>query len=275
MKNTKCKMHILLLAVIALAAALSGCAGRKEAAPSGPEAGQSDLEYVQAKGTLVVGMTEFAPIAYREGDGWTGFDTDLVTAFAEEIGVAVEFVEINWDDKIALLENGSIDCLWNGMTLTEQLQNAISCTDPYLSNGQVAVFRTKDVGLYSTIESCNHVLFAVEAGSTGEFLLKELKYRYTAYDTQLEAMQSVSAKQADATVIDIVMATYYTGAEGEFSDLDFSLLLNDEKTCAGFRKDSDLTERANEFLKAAYADGTIKALASQYGIEDAIMDGND
>lgn len=254
-----------------LLAVLSGCGKKDEATFSGPAAGQSDLEYVQAKGTLVVGITEFAPIQYREGDAWTGFDADLVTGFAETLGVAVDFVEINWDDKVKLLENGSIDCLWNGMTLTEQLQNTISCTDPYLSNGQVAVFRSRDVDRYHTVDACSHVLFAVEAGSTGEALLKALRYRYTAYDSQLEALRSVSSRQADATVIDIVMATYYTGPEQEFSDLGFNLLLNDEKTCAGFRRDSDLTELANEYLKAAYADGTIRALASRYGIEDALL----
>lgn len=262
----------LLLAAVMLLAVLSGCADKDKAVFSGPEAGQSDLEYVKAKGTLVVGITEFAPIQYREGDAWIGFDAELVTGFADKLGVAVEFVEINWDDKIVLLENGSIDCVWNGMTMTEQLQSAISCTDPYLANGQVAVFRAKEVGLYQTVESCSHALFAVEAGSTGETLLKKLRYRYKAYDSQLEALRSVSSKQADGTVIDIVMATYYTGAEHDFPDLDFSLRLNDEKTCAGFRRDSDLTELANEYLRMAYADGTIERLASQYGIEDAVLD---
>ena len=131
----------------------------------------------------------------------------------------------------------------------------------------------KDVGLYQTVESCSHVLFAVEAGSTGEALLKARKYRYTACDSQLEALQRVSSKQADATVIDIVMATYYTGEEQEFHDLDFSLMLNDETICVGFRKDSDLTELANEFLREVYADGSIHALASQYGIEHALLEG--
>ena len=269
------KWGALLLAAVMLLAVLSGCSGEKERGASGPEDGQSDLGYVQAKGTLLVGVTEFAPMDYRDGDGWAGFDADLAIRFAQKLGVAVEFVEINWDDKTKLLANGRIDCVWNGMTMTEQLQSTISCTEPYLSNAQVAVFRAKDVGLYATVESCSHVLFAVEAGSTGEALLKAQRYRYTACDSQLEALQRVSSKQADATVIDIVMATYYTGEGREFHDLDFNLMLNDEKICAGFRKDSDLTEMANEFLREIYADGTIRTLASQYGIEHALLqDGN-
>ena len=261
----------LLLAAALMTTALAGCAGSEEQAFSGPAEGQSDIEYVQQKGTLVVGITEFAPMDYRDGDGWTGFDADLAAAFANELGVDVEFTEINWDDKTTLLANGSIDCVWNGMTLTEELQSTISCTDPYLSNAQVAVFRSKDVDRYQTVEDCSHVLFAVETGSMGESLLSGLRYRYATYSTQLEALQSVQERQADAAVIDIVMATYYTGTEHEFNDLDFRLLLSDETICAGFRADSDLTEKANDFLRAAYENGNIEALAKQYGIEDALL----
>lgn len=265
----KAKRFALLLAAVMLLAVLSGCSGTKDAVSAGPAEGQSDLEYVQAKGTLAVGITEFAPIQYRENGEWKGFDAELVTGFAETLGVTVTFVEINWDDKTKLLENGSIDCVWNGMTLTEQLQNAISCTEPYLSNGAVAVFRAKDVGLYPTVESCSHVLFAVEAGSTGEALLKGLRYRYTSYDTQLDALQSVRSKKTDAAVIDLVMANYYIGEE--FAELAFSLVMTDEKFCVGFRRDSDLTALANEYLRTVYADGTIQALAARYGIEDTLL----
>lgn len=271
MSKSKNNIAALLLAAVIMITLLAGCGGNDEQVRQGPAEGQSDLEYVRQKGTLVVGITEFAPMDYRDGDNWIGFDADLVTAFAKELGVEVEFTEINWDDKTTLLENGSIDCLWNGMTMTEELQNTISCTDPYLSNGEVAVFRVKDIDRYQTVEDCSHVLFAVEAGSTGETLIKDLRYRYTTYDTQLEALQSVSSKQTDAAVIDLVMANYYTRGSHAFPDLGFSLLLIDEKSCAGFRADSDLTEKANDFLRTAYENGTIETLAEQYGIEDALL----
>ena len=161
--------------------------------------GESDLEYVQSKGTLAVGITDFAPMDYRDGEDWTGFDANLARAFAERIGVTLEFVEIDWDQKTELLEKGSIDCIWNGMTMTEELQEAISCSEPYLSNAQVVVLQSSEMGKYSTAESCQHLLFAVEAGSTGESLLKDMKYRYTTFPTQMEALQSVSEKKADAT----------------------------------------------------------------------------
>ena len=106
-------------------------------------------------------------------------------------------------------------------------------------------------------------------------MLKEKKYRYTVYSTQMEALQSVHEKKADTTVIDIIMAAYYTGEGHPFDDLDFDISLNDEKTCVGFRKDSDLTEKVNEFLENSYEDETINSLAERYGIGNAVLDVTD
>lgn len=272
MKKQWKKRGILFAAAATASAMLLGCSGNNDDVVLQIEPGQSDLEYVQSKGTFVVGITDFAPMDYRDGESWTGFDANLAEAFAESIGVALEFAEIDWDKKTELLERGSIDCIWNGMTMTEELQETISCSEPYLSNAQVIVLRSGEMEKYDTAEACQHLLFAVESGSTGELLLKEMKYRYTAFPTQMEALQSVREKKADAAVIDIIMAAYYTGEGQEFDDLGFNSSLNDEKICAGFRKDSDLTEKANEFLKTAYKDGTIHSLAERYGIGNAVLD---
>ncbi len=249
----------------------TGCAQNKDNTVSAIEQGQSDLEYVQSKGTLVIGITDFAPMDYRDGEVWTGFDADLSKAFAESIGVTPELVEIDWNKKTELLEKGDIDCIWNGMTMSEELQEKISCSEPYLSNAQVVVLRNGETKQYDTVEACQHLLFAVEAGSAGEALLGEMRYRYTAFPTQMEALQGVCSKQTDAAVIDIIMAEYYTGNVEEFADLQFNISLNDEKFCVGFRRDSDLTEKANEFLRTAYQDGTIRSLADRYGIGNAVL----
>lgn len=250
---------------------LSGCARDDSAASSAIVQGQSDLAYVQEKGTLTVGITDFAPMDYRDGEDWTGFDAELAEAFAAYLGVSLEFVEIDWDKKTELLEKGDIDCIWNGMTMTDELKETISCSDSYLSNAQVVVLRGGELGEYPTVESCQHLLFAVEAGSVGESILKEKKYRYTAFSTQKEALQSVSEKKADATVIDVIMAAYYTDDKQEYSDLGFEIAVSDETICIGFRKDSDLTEKANAFLKASYEDDSIRTLAEKYGIGNALL----
>ena len=268
MRKRSKKCSILLLAAVFL---LTGCAPGKGEPASVIEPGQSDLEYVQSKGTLIVGVTDFAPMDYRNRESWTGFDADLAKAFAESIGVTLELREINWDKKTELLEKGSIDCIWNGMTMSEELKECISCSEPYLSNAQVVVLRSSEKEQYSTIEACQHMLFAVEAGSMGEALLERRKYRYSVCPTQMDALKAVQAKRADAAVIDLIMAAYYTGEGQAFKGLKIDIYLNDETICVGLRKDSDLTKKVNEFLRNAYEDGTINALAERYGIENAVL----
>lgn len=268
MRKRSKKCSILLLAAVFL---LTGCAPGRGEPVSVIEPGQSDLEYIQSKGTLIVGVTDFAPMDYRSRESWTGFDADLAKAFAESIGVALELREINWDKKTELLEKGSIDCIWNGMTMSEELKESISCSEPYLSNAQVVVLRSSEKEQYSTIEACQHMLFAVEAGSMGEALLERRKYRYSVCPTQMDALKAVQAKRADAAVIDLIMAAYYTGEGQAFKGLKIDIYLNDETICVGLRKDSDLTEKVNEFLRNAYEDGTINALAERYGIENAVL----
>ena len=103
-------------------------------------AADSDLEYVKDKGTLVVGITDFEPMDYKDENGeWIGFDADMAKAFAESLGVDVEFVEIDWDNKILELDGKTIDCVWNGMTLTDEVTSSMECTDAYLNNAQVVV----------------------------------------------------------------------------------------------------------------------------------------
>lgn len=174
---------------------IAGCGKKQETVNSELAEWESDLAYIQSKGTLVAGITDFAPMDYREESEWTGFDAELAEDFAESIGVTLELKEIDWDDKIRLLEKGEIDCVWNGMTMTPELMESISCSSPYLSNAQVIVMHEGELQQYQTIEECQHLLFAVEAGSTGEEILKGKKYRYTTCATQKDALQNVLKKR--------------------------------------------------------------------------------
>lgn len=100
----------------------------------------SDVAYIQEKGTLVVGVTDFDPMDYKDDNGeWIGFDADMARAVAEKLGVEVEFVEIDWDNKIFELDAKSIDVVWNGMTLTDEVMGAMECTNAYCKNAQVVV----------------------------------------------------------------------------------------------------------------------------------------
>ena len=100
----------------------------------------SDVSYIQQKGTLVVGITEFAPMDYKDENGqWIGFDADLAKLVAERLGVEIQFVVIDWGQKINELDSKAIDVVWNGMTLTEGVTAAMECTNAYCENAQVVI----------------------------------------------------------------------------------------------------------------------------------------
>lgn len=108
-------------------------------------AAESDLDYVKGNGVLKIGYTLFEPMNYLGEDGeLTGFETEFATAVCAKLGVEPKFVEINWDAKLLELESKNIDCIWNGMTITPELQEAISISDPYIKNYQVVVIRAAD-----------------------------------------------------------------------------------------------------------------------------------
>ena len=99
-----------------------------------------DVAYIVDKGTLIVGITDFAPMDYKDDNGnWIGFDADMAKLVAEKLGVEIEFIEINWDNKVFELDGKAIDVVWNGMTLTDAMLEAMECSTPYCNNAQVVV----------------------------------------------------------------------------------------------------------------------------------------
>ena len=233
---------------------------------------ESDLAYVQANGKLVVGITDFAPMDYKDESGeWVGFDADMAKAFAESLGVEVEFIEIDWDNKIMELDNKSIDVVWNGMTLTEDVQAAMECSNAYANNAQVVIVPADVADQYQTAESIAELNIAVENGSAGEEVVTALGYTVTEVQTQADALMEVAAGTSDAAVIDSLMAAAMVGEGTGYADLTYTVGLNSEEYGAGFRKGSDLAAALNDFLKASYDDGSMMAIAETYGVQAAII----
>lgn len=103
----------------------------------------SDVEYIKNKGTLIVGITDFEPMDYKDGNKWIGFDADMARMVADKLGVEAQFVEIDWDNKIMELDSNNIDVVWNGMTLTDEVTSSMECTNAYCNNAQVVVVPQK------------------------------------------------------------------------------------------------------------------------------------
>ena len=241
----------------------------EETTPAGTE---SDLAYVQEKGTLVVGITEFDPMDYRDENGeWIGFDADMAKAFAESLGVTAEFQLIEWDNKVFELDGKTIDVVWNGMTLTDEVLAAMECTNAYCNNAQVVILPADAAGQYPDAASMSELNFAVESGSAGEDMAIENGFAYTPVTDQATAVLEVSSGTCDAAIIDSLMAAAMVGEGTSYADLTYTISLNSEEYGVGFRKGSDLCEALNEFFAAAYADGTMQEIAETYGVTAALI----
>lgn len=243
------------------------------AACGGEEAQTSDLDYVKEKGTLVVGITEFEPMDYKNADGeWIGFDADLAKAFGENLGVEVEFQIIaDWDNKVLELDGKTVDVVWNGMTLTDDVLSAMECSNPYFNNAQVVIVKKDRADACQTVESLNGLWFAAEKGSAGEAEIAKLGNDCTPTQDQATALLEVQSGTADAAVIDYLMAVAMTGDGTSYADLTYTVSLNDEQYGVGFRKGSDLAEKLNEFFRDSYKDGTMQKIADAYGIGDKLI----
>ena len=251
-------------------------ASGEDAAPAADQtAADSDMAYIQSKGTLVVGITDFAPMDYQNESGeWIGFDADMAKAFAESLGVSVEFVEIDWDNKLLELGSKSIDCVWNGMTLTDEVTSAMSCSNAYCNNSQVVIVPADKAADYADVEACKALSFAVEAGSAGMAEVEKLGASFTEVKDQASALMEVAAGTSDAAVIDSLMAGAMVGEGTSYDSLTYTVSLNaeeGEQYGVGFRQGSDLAAALNDFFAAAYADGSMQTCAETYGIQAALI----
>lgn len=233
----------------------------------------SDLAYVQDKGTLVVGITDFEPMDYKDADGnWIGFDADMAKAFGESLGVDVEFIEIDWDNKIMELDGKTIDCVWNGMTLTSEVTSSMECSNAYCNNAQVVIVPADVADQYQDTDSLADLTFAVESGSAGEEMAEEYSLNYTPVKAQSDTLMEVAAGTSDAAIIDSLMAAAMVGEGTGYADLTYTIGLNSEEYGVGFRKGSDLAAALNDFFAASFADGSMMACAEEYGVQAAIVE---
>lgn len=264
-------ISIAMVLVLALTC-FAGC-GKKAEEPKAEETAASDLAYVKEKGKLVVGITDFAPMDYQEksSDEWIGFDADMAKAFANYLGVEAEFIVIEWDSKVLELDGKKIDCVWNGMTLGDEVLAAMSCSEPYCNNQQVVVCKKDNAAKYNSAEACKDIQFAVEAGSAGEKMAKEYQFNYTPVTAQADALLEVASGTSDASIIDSLMAAAMVGEGTGYADLTYTVGLNDEEYGVGFRKGSDITAELNKFFKQSAEDGTTEKIAEKYNVQAALI----
>ena len=228
-------------------------------------AAASDLAYIKEKGTMVIGITDYAPMNYKDADGnWTGFDTEFAEAVCEKLGVKAEFFVLSdWDQKVNELNAKTIDVVWNGMTITDELKTSMSISDPYVVNAQVIVTKAENASKYTDLESIKDAAIAVETGSAGEACVEGCA-NVTPVAAQTDALLEVKSGAADVCVIDITMADAMTGEGTSYAGLTKTGSLTEEQYGIGCRLGSDTCTEINKIMDELMADGTLDALAEEY-----------
>ncbi len=267
----KFKLLAILMAVVLVAGMFCACSNGKvdENAENNQEAVSvvEDIAYITENGKMIIGITDYAPMNYYGDDGvLTGFDTEFAQAVCEKLGVEAEFIEIDWDNKFLELKSNSIDCIWNGMTITDEVKLNADVSKAYVKNAQVVVMNKDKAADYKAVEDLKELSFAAEAGSAGEAAIKDngLDGNYVAVNAQTDALLEVMSGSADACVIDITMANAMTGEGTSYADLTSVLELTTEEYGIAFRQKSDLTAKVDAIIDELKADGTLDALAEKY-----------
>ena len=222
---------------------------------------------------LKIGFTYYAPMNYLdENNNFVGFDTEFAELVCEELGYTPEFIEINWNNKVISLNAKEIDCIWNGMTITDELKSAIAITDSYMENQQVVVCKQSDAASYADIASLAGKSIAVESGSAGEKVvneaeeLKNASVTLNGFEAQKDTLIEVKTGASNIAIIDITMAKAMTGEGTEYNDLTYvDVGFAKEEYGIGVRKeDTELLNKLNEIIAKFKTDGTLDTLYNKY-----------
>lgn len=268
------KMKKLLAMLLSMMCIISLMACSNNSGEAGQTASDSDYAYIQSNGKLVIGITIYEPMNYYdENNALTGFDTEFAEAVCAKLGVEPEFQVIDWDMKETELKSQNIDCIWNGLTVTEERRENMDFTLSYLTNKQCVVINSSDASVYTDAASLSSALVSAEGGSAGETAILTdanlSQASYTASNSQADALLALKAGNYDAIVIDYTMASASVGS-GDYADMMIldGINLANEEYAIGFRLGSDMTAKVNEIIQGMMADGTLAALAEKYDMTD-------
>jgi len=273
------KILALILAALMLACMLAGCTPATDDGQISPngDAAESDADYIMNNGKMIIGMTLFAPMNYYDNatNELIGFETEFAKAVCEKIGVEAEFIEINWDSKEIELNAKNIDCIWNGMTITDERKANMSISDPYMANKQVMVVKKENAEKFA--EGVIGAAVVAEAGSAGEEIATADEFfkesAFTPVDSMAKALMDVAAGTSDIAIVDYVASIGSIGEGTDYADLvvvserEFS----PEEYGIAFRKGSDMTTVVNNTIDELIADGTLDTIAAKYKLENLLV----
>lgn len=252
------KYLALILAVLMSLTLFAACSDKNN------DDGKTD-----GKQKLVIGMTLYEPICFKdENNELTGFDVEFAKLVAQKLNLELEFKEIDWGTKIEALKSKTIDCIWNGMTITDEITKNADVSKPYLENAQIIVMKDTDLEKYKTVESMKDLKFVAETESAGQGAIEAngLNKNFKPVETQTDALVAVLSGAADACVVDKTLALAVTGDGASYEALGTGEILQEEFFGIAFRKGDPLLEKINKAIDELKADGSLKKLAEKYDL---------
>lgn len=268
------KILALLMAGAMAVTALAGCGSTNNTS----DAADSDWAYIADKGNMIIGITYFEPMNYLVDGELTGFETEFATAVCEELGVTPDFQEIEWESKEIELNAKTIDCIWNGLTITDERKENMGISTPYMENKQVMVVKAENVEKFSTAEGVVAAKVVAEAGSAGEEVaLGEEFFANTVFiaaDSQAKALLEVKSGTADIAIIDYVMSIGTLRDGSDYGDLAVveAQSFAPEQYGIAFRKgDTETLAKVNEAIQKLADDGKLAEIAEKYNLKDLLL----
>lgn len=278
------KLTAFILSALMAVTALAGCSGQSsvsEASKSNSDSQSStgDWSYIQDKGDLVIGITYFEPMNYKDENGeLTGFETEFAQSVCEKLGVKATFQKIDWDSKEVELNAKTIDCIWNGLTITDDRQANMGISTPYMENKQVMVTKAENADKYASAEAVKGATVVAEKKSAGEEVAESDDFfkdaNYVSVDSQAKALLEVKSGTADIAIIDYVMSIGTIANGTDYADLkvvegkDFA----QEQYGIALRKgDTETLEKINNAIQDVANDGKLEEIAKKYNLQDLLL----
>lgn len=278
------KLTAFILSALMAVTALTGCGGQSSSSEaskdnSSSQSSTGDWSYIADKGDLVIGITYFEPMNYKDENGeLTGFETEFAQSVCEKLGVKANFQKIDWDSKEVELNAKTIDCIWNGLTITDERQENMGISTPYMENKQVMVTKAENADKFTTAEAVKGATVVAEKKSAGEDVAKGDEFfkeaNYVSVDSQAKALLEVKSGTADIAIIDYVMSIGTIADGTDYADLkvvegkDFA---KEQYGIAVRKGDAETLQKINDAIQAVADDGKLEEIAKKYNLQDLLL----
>lgn len=274
----KISLAVFAMMMVAMLAVFAGCSSSSDTNSGTADSGtvqDNSLQNVLDKGTLVLGLDDsFPPMGFRdENNNIVGFDIDVATEVANRMGVELKLQPIEWSTKEMELNTGSVDCLWNGLSIDDERKQAMDLSEPYMTNRMVLVVLNDSE--YTDQASLAGKTIGVQNGSTAEKILEESDFSKTIGNTigfkdNVTAFMELETKGIDAIFMDEVVANYAITSQNK----DFKVLedgLTEEEYAVGFKKGNiALKNEVQKYIDEMKADGTMTQISEKWFGKDVV-----